>query len=591
MSTLPAPFQASLRIVYPTVILVTIMKYENILKTLSKAELRIRGIEDPVHKSILQDEIKIINKLLKQDLSETGKDLNSLLEQMRHAELTALTRSLADQISAMEQRKGEKKTILNLRAFGAEGDNETDDGPAFAAAFAALAKLPGKAVLHIDEGTYRISSFRRPDIRSHLHLENLNNVVIRGEGPLKTVVVGTQTGTLLRMEACMNVTIRSIGFDFDPLPFTQGHVVSVNKESSSIDWQVQKGWPTTEEWLPEIPYRMESHLPFGSGSPRAEGTGRFLRTGNFPISRIQNLGNGKNRLYMRIPWWKNHAEIPPIKPGTPMTLHSRNIPGKQPALWITSNRFCELRDVAIYASWHHAYLICDNEAQRCINCSCEPKPGSGRLAVTNADGFHIRSNRIGPHITGCRIRCTNDDTSNFYSRAVSVNQTLGTDTLVVEIPSRPEYQATDWQADPRSYKIGDQVGIINPQSGAMEVISRITAIEETWWRGVPRLQFFLADDIPPLITRERLGKTHPVTHNMEFFSITPEEITEHMLINLSLKSDGFILTDSHFGENHINGIKLKGSNGIIRGNLWKLWEKGIPKGKKVIAAKISVMVY
>jgi hypothetical protein len=112
------------------------------------------------------------------------------------------------------------------------------------------------------------------------------------------------------------------------------------------------------------------------------------------------------------------------------------------------------------------------------------------------------------------------------------------------------------------------VGVINPQSGIMEVISRITAIEETWWRGVPRLQFSLADDIPPLITREALGKTHPVTHNMEFFSIKPEEISEHMLINLSLKSDGFILRDNHFGENHINGIKLKGSNGIIQGNLF-----------------------
>ena len=464
---------------------------------------------------------------------------------------------------------GGQPTELDVRDFGARGNNRADDGPAFAAALAALSAIANREQpvrLRVPAGVYRIGDFSRADLRTHLWIDGLENLSIEGDGPRASIIVGTRVGSILRMENCRNTTIRGIGFDLDPLPFTQGTVTSVDPQEQSIEWEAQQGWPGAPDWLPDHPFDPAADMAFGGAIGRDPATGRVLDGKHFPVKRIERLDERRARLTLRVPWFRDSLPFPAVEVGDVVTLHSRNIPGAQGALWLSANEMCEFRNVGVYASWHHAVVVADNTAMRFIDCRIEPLPDTGRLAISNADGFHVRNNRIGPAFYGCTVRATADDTSNLYSKAASVLDQSSEKRIVIDVPSRPEYRATDWQTDPRSYRVGDLVALVHSTEGTMDARGTITAIEETWWRGVPRLALTVSTRLPALLTRERLGKRHPVSNNMEFYRISEDAITEHMLVNLALKSDAFVLRKNHFGENLINTMKLKASNGLIEEN-------------------------
>ena len=120
-----------------------------------------------------------------------------------------------------------QQEVLNVRDYGATGNGQADDGPAFREAIAEL--KPGQH-LFIPAGQYRLmpdtpwdsenKPEQAPDI---LAIENLNNNIIYGEKGTNLIMGVPGNGLIIRH--CQELTLRQLTIDYQPLSFTQGTVV------------------------------------------------------------------------------------------------------------------------------------------------------------------------------------------------------------------------------------------------------------------------------------------------------------------------------------------------------------------------------
>ncbi len=521
----------------------------------------------------LQDQLAILNRLEQAiaDAPNDHPDIAYLEAQFRPAEYKALLANLQTELTVLEhQHKLDKAgwQTIDGRAFGLVGDSQHDDGPALRLAIQTLASKGPGTKLSLPAGRFLIADFPPGSMRTHWLIQGLTDVIIQGRGPMQTQIVGKQIGTVLRMEDCQRCQLIGIGIDHAPLPFTQGHLLECDEQSYTVIWQSESGWPTPIGFpfnLVSDPTVFARHINTSARDPQ---TNAAMHHGGFHVTKIDKLDKHTYRLH----GWNNrtksnHGPLPKgFEPGAPVVIYSRGIPGHQPAMWVSGNQYCELQNVAVYSSWDHAFLLTDNTSLKVLGCATHPMPQSGRRGSSNADGFHCRSNRIGPYFHQCEVHCCPDDCMNLYQRMVSVVDQPTPDSLLLDAPFDPSQRAAEWQPDGRAFAIGDQLAILNSMSGQIDACALITDKNEQPWRGTHRVHVRLDRSLSPLRTRETLGKRSPVASNQEFFIDDPLIPIEHMIINMQTKSDGFVVRDCHLASNSANGIKLKASNGIIDAN-------------------------
>jgi hypothetical protein len=68
---------------------------------------------------------------------------------------------------------------------------------------------------------YRI----KPQNKHHLLLRGLNGVTITTAGSSSIEIICTETTRAITILNCTDVTIKGLIIDYDPLPYTQGHIV------------------------------------------------------------------------------------------------------------------------------------------------------------------------------------------------------------------------------------------------------------------------------------------------------------------------------------------------------------------------------
>jgi hypothetical protein len=194
----------------------------------------------------------------------------------------------------------------------------------------------------------------------------------------------------LTLLSCNDVSISNITFDCDPLPFTQGKVIS-KSGNSSVVLQPMKGYETL------ISNANGIFIIFNSD-------GTFKRHGPLSCSITQNADKTISL---------TNGTFDKVDVGDYIVLPSRT--GYMISL--SQCQDMKLDSINIYAS---GGMVCvadkgaGNHLLRHIIAT--RRPGTNRLWMSGADGFHMNEMAVGPDIEDCEISYTADDLINIHGR-------------------------------------------------------------------------------------------------------------------------------------------------------------------------------
>ncbi|MGE4490795.1 MAG: hypothetical protein AB7E95_14735, partial [Kiritimatiellales bacterium] len=138
---------------------------------------------------------------------------------------------------------------LNAADFGAVPNDGMDDRAAVAAAIAAAKTMTGPVQIDFSPGSYDFmpsaTDFSMTSGNAAVLLQNCTNLVIDGHGA--ELLIHRQDVSAFWVVASTNLILRNFSVDYDPLPFSQGTVRSVNAADGSFTFEPQAGFPAPND--------------------------------------------------------------------------------------------------------------------------------------------------------------------------------------------------------------------------------------------------------------------------------------------------------------------------------------------------------
>lgn len=447
---------------------------------------------------------------------------------------------------------------FNVKDHGATGDGSGDDAGAVAKAMvAAIAAGPG-ATVFFPRGRYLLRSTQRARIKTpypaapgipdgyaqpdaHVLVQAARGLTLLGE-PGAMLVMTSHKATGVLLERCVDVTLRQLAIDYDPLPFTQGTIVAVDPAGGTLDLRIDANYPDpTKE-----PFRSST---VGDGSVRDARTPEVLKfaagdrgkVGLTSMAAITTLAADTVRLPVVA------ARQRGIVVGDRFVLPARSTGNGSAVLLLFSQR-CTFDRVTVHSSPIVAFNVQFNETLAFRECVIEPLPGSGRLLSTNADGIHCKYDRGGALVERCRFSGMHDDGFTFHSRGQQLLRLESANVLIVE---RNEF-----------FRAGDEIAMISPATGETRGTATIREAGLVRWRD--RLAVRLVTDRPVAGVRafEALGEAVLPDYPD---SQTPLERRPDLVADLATLGGGFIVRDSVFART-AGAARAYSSDGTIEGN-------------------------
>ncbi len=332
---------------------------------------------------------------------------------------------------------------IDVHDFGAVGDGVTDDGPAIRAALQAAVDASQRD----DQGKH-VVRFRADRVycvgpwseRWHaLPIIGGRDIAVDGRGAELKISRQNMAFTVLNSEA---ITIRDFIIDYDPLPFTQGEVETVDAESGTFTWRLEEGYPAPPQ--EDIDY---DHGCFIEPAPSRKYTHRWVY-----VEAVTPV-EGEPGLYTIHPT-EPHRDV--VRNSAQPTQRfwfflNDHVPGEFEARFVyDENRRCESAPAASIALRHSPDCVienvdhyssprmtirfdaCDDLVLR--NIRVIRRPGTTRLCAGNSDAFHGRT-RSGPTIENCEFEALGDDSISVGSMAHRV--------WTIESPTRLRLMYTD----------------------------------------------------------------------------------------------------------------------------------------------------
>ncbi len=395
----------------------------------------------------------------------------------------------------------------------------------------------GKKRIVIPSGRYRVTS----EQGFHLQFKNLSDVEIIAT---HVEMVCTSTVQAVLFDHCANVTLRGLVVDYDPLPFTQGKIIAIAPDKSSIDFEIAEGYP--ENKLEE---RVQIYDP---------ATGELRRGDANWKQEIQSLGGHRYRVA------KNHYQFNPLLDTEQVgdilvTNHSFGTPSSPHTIELKNSKNVHLEDITVFASPCFGFLEYGCDGNRYIRCKVDRrdpaddpvKRALSRMRSLNADAFHSKDAAKGPAIIGCTARFQGDDCVNINGKYHYVSGSRGRQ-LRIAVIGKPKIGP------------GDPVEFL-PHSGPRPPDAVVLKIEPD---PTP-----ISEDEKALISKlkmdERIrtellaGKTRFYTFTLDRDIVLPPGSAVCCPLRIG---SGFVVKDCEFGHNRSRGILIKGSKGEVTGN-------------------------
>ncbi len=434
-----------------------------------------------------------------------------------------MPRMLAVAVMAAALVCGAEETAVNVFEvdnFGAVAGSRDDAGPAVRAAVkAAIAAGPGAEVL-FGPGVYILAD--EESNKTGVLVSQADGLTIRGVSSKTEILVTNPRIGVFGLTACKNTWVRGLTVDYNPPPFTQGTVVSVEPNAGHFDYALQDDFPSLAE-----PWFAECAEPYGKWGMIFDRNERRLKTGAPDFIFMRRWEHIEGNVWRMFPREGEAGKLCAMDPGDPFVYMARG--GRA----IISFHACSdsgVEDITIHAAPGLAMALVANERVTVRNVRILHRPGTQRLLTLDADGVHCQQNRVGPIIENCLFEGMADDSINIYCPPNDVLEVVSSTELLTGAKTH--------------VLPGDELLVFDPRAG--RVLGTAKAASATRESGTWRL--VLSEAIEGITA----GKDHTDADS---------------LFNLSASGEGFIIRNNTFRLHRRHAIYLRGGPGLVEGNL------------------------
>ena len=357
-------------------------------------------------------------------------------------------------------------------------------------------------------------------------LGGVKGLVIRGETGKTEIVFKNPASGGFFFSDCTDVFLKDLIFDYDPVPYTQGLIKSVDTGSGSFDLELEAGYPSLgEPWFkPEAGYDQlgllfdarERHLKFGAPD-------FFIMGGYEPVKDREQLWCVRLKEAER-------GKAASMAVGDRFALLAR---GGQGFSHFGNCTHSGLEGVTVHASPSLTVRLIACDGMELRGFSIAYRPGTTRLMASNGDGIHCQRNTRGPLVEGCLFEGLGDDAMNIYAPPLIVRQVFAHDQLLVAggVPVR----------------VGDQLQILDPQAGKIRAAVKAVEVKET-------------------AEGSRIRLERPV----EGMRAGADHRSADTIYNLSACGAGAVIRGNTMRWHRRHGVLLRGSHCLIEGNRFEM---------------------
>ena len=393
----------------------------------------------------------------------------------------------------------------------------------------------GKTIV-VPPGRYRVT----PRNRQCLALRDLRDLRIICDG---VEMICTETTRALSISNCVDVTVRGLSIDYDPLPFTQGRIVALSADKSVHEIELTDGYPTSDT---ATTFKYEIFQP----------NTRTYRCGEYGISTLEKPDSQHLRITRRGSNAKDPEQV-----GDIIAIGSDAAPGGSlpHAVEVAGSKCVRLEDITVYASNCFGFLEDNCDGTTYYRCKVDRRPPATdpvqrtdpRIRSLNADAFHSMYAVKGPAYIGCAARFMGDDCINICGDYHLITASKG---RVLRVLSK--------QLGRINIAAGDRAELLS-YSGLRLPDAKVVSLEPDSQVNEAEKQF---------VSKQAMeaGIKEDLTRANTFRITLDREVDLPMgsaIASTSHMGNGFVVRGCNFGSNRSRGILVKASDGVIEGNV------------------------
>lgn len=324
--------------------------------------------------------------------------------------------------------------------------------------------------LNFIETNYYLTSSEK----NFIELKNTQNIIFQGNGAKVSLLSANQSFCLI--EECSNITIRGFIVDYPKeMTFLQGRILDSSADSGSIDVKIEEGFPTYDDKY----FASNDEAPIMLLDPYINGRLKNKVPDYYQVDmqNIKKTGDRSYRLFFKnvtiaVEGNKNflHDAITKriannFQKGDRFVHTTRsNIAGF--IGYIKGGSTITFYDIINHGvgHFHYAGYFCSD--MKFIKVKGLMKENWWWQG--NADGIHLRSNRIGPWIEDVHFEGIGDDAIALYARPMRVNK-IWIDGKKNTLELNPEH----FYLQPN-----DEVSFFNPRDGKIILETTVKSINK-----------------------------------------------------------------------------------------------------------------